>query len=228
MDWWVGFSQCWPPGQGGCVVWWDAWAAIGAFAAVITTAVLGVVTYRLGKAANVASKLAVSLASKEAQRQLARDRKERILLLMQVTPEISANRERINALHAHLSKEESEGFFLADVAYRKEFMEDMGQVAFPLTEKLADRYHYLDDQTGPRLVRGMGLFVSLHNNYRALLNEQPVEELAKAHKLLLAVLPRIAADLEVVRVACGAAVRECGVDNPRIADAAPREDGVEP
>lgn len=228
MNWWLGFSQCWPPGQNGCVVWWDAWAAMGALAAVITTAVLGVVTYRLGKAANVASQLAVSLASKESERQLARDRKERILLLMQITGEISTNRERLNALHAHLSEKESEGYFVADLAYRKDFMENMGLVAFPVTEKLADRYHYLDDLTGPRLVRAIGLFASMRNNYEILLNEQPVAELVKAHKLLVLVLPRIADDLEVVRLACASAVRECKVDDARIAGAALREGGVEP
>lgn len=228
MDWWFGFSQCWPPGQDGCVVWWDAWAALGAMAAVITTAVLGVVTYRLGKAANVASQLAVSLASQESQRQLARDRKERILLLIQITGEISTNRERVNALHAHLSQMESEGYFAADVGYRKDFMENMGLVAFPITEKLADRYHYLDDLTGTKLVRAMGLFASMRNNYEVLLNEQPVEELVRAHGLLRLVLPRIAEDLEAVRLACAGAVRECGVDDAGIAGAALRQAGVGP
>lgn len=34
MRWWNAFSTCWPPGQNGCVVWWDAWAAIGTLLAV--------------------------------------------------------------------------------------------------------------------------------------------------------------------------------------------------
>ncbi|MNN00014.1 hypothetical protein D3C81_1125970 [compost metagenome] len=35
MSLWNAFSTCWPPGQGGCVVWWDAWAAIGTTAGVL-------------------------------------------------------------------------------------------------------------------------------------------------------------------------------------------------
>ncbi|MBH1404540.1 hypothetical protein I5U28_03185 [Stenotrophomonas maltophilia] len=35
MSWWNGLSTCWPPGEGDCVVWWDAWAAIGTVGAVI-------------------------------------------------------------------------------------------------------------------------------------------------------------------------------------------------
>jgi hypothetical protein len=34
MSWLKAFSTCWPPGQDGCVVWWDAWAAIGTVLAV--------------------------------------------------------------------------------------------------------------------------------------------------------------------------------------------------
>lgn len=34
MSWFKAFSTCWPPGEGGCVVWWDAWAAIGTVLAV--------------------------------------------------------------------------------------------------------------------------------------------------------------------------------------------------
>lgn len=227
MDWWFGFSQCWPPGQDGCVVWWDAWAAVGAWAAVITTALLGFVTYRLGKTANDASQLAVSLASQETKRQLARDRKERILLLIQITGEISTNRERVKELHAHLSRMESEGYFAASVAYRKDVMENMGLIAFPITENLADRYHYLDDLTGTKLVRAMGLLASTRSNYEVLLNEQPVDELVRAHGLLRMVLPRIAEDLEAVRLACAGAVRECGVDDAGFGGAALRQAGVE-
>lgn len=220
MDWWLGFSQCWTPGRDGCVVWWDAWAAAGALAAVITTAVLGVVTYRLGRAANEASQLAVSLAGQESHRQRARDRKERILLLLQITGEISTNLDRVNALHAHLSEQESEGYFAANRAYRKDIVENMALITFPLTEKLADRYHYLDDVTGPKLVRAIGLYDSMRNNSETLLDGQSIPDLVGAHELLCLLLPRISHDLEVVRAAAAAAVRECGIDDARIAAAA--------
>lgn len=41
MSWWNAISTCWPPGQGGCVVWWDAWAAVGTISAAIAAVWLG-------------------------------------------------------------------------------------------------------------------------------------------------------------------------------------------
>lgn len=35
MSWWNAVSTCWPPGQDGCVVWWDAWAAMGTMVGVL-------------------------------------------------------------------------------------------------------------------------------------------------------------------------------------------------
>lgn len=35
MSWWNAFSTCWPPGQDGCVIWWDAWAAMGTMIGVL-------------------------------------------------------------------------------------------------------------------------------------------------------------------------------------------------
>ena len=43
MSWWNAVSTCWPPGQGGCVVWWDAWAAIGTVLAVAVALSLAVI-----------------------------------------------------------------------------------------------------------------------------------------------------------------------------------------
>ncbi|MDY0978892.1 hypothetical protein [Stenotrophomonas sp. CFBP8994] len=41
MSFWNAFSTCWPPGQGGCVVWWDAWAAVGTIGAAVIALWLG-------------------------------------------------------------------------------------------------------------------------------------------------------------------------------------------
>lgn len=40
MSWVEGFSTCSQLGVDGCVVWWDAWAAIGTIAAVVTALAL--------------------------------------------------------------------------------------------------------------------------------------------------------------------------------------------
>lgn len=41
MSWWNAFNTCWPPGESGCVVWWDAWAAIGTICATLAAVALG-------------------------------------------------------------------------------------------------------------------------------------------------------------------------------------------
>ncbi|WP_143062945.1 hypothetical protein [Stenotrophomonas indicatrix] len=45
MSWWKAFSTCWPPGQDGCVVWWDAWAAVGTVLAVVVALGLALVEH---------------------------------------------------------------------------------------------------------------------------------------------------------------------------------------
>jgi len=41
MSWLNALSTCWTPGQGGCVVWWDAWAAVGTICATMAAVCLG-------------------------------------------------------------------------------------------------------------------------------------------------------------------------------------------
>lgn len=41
MSWWNAFSTCSPPGVGECVVWWDAWAAVGTISAALIALWLG-------------------------------------------------------------------------------------------------------------------------------------------------------------------------------------------
>lgn len=41
MSWWNAVSTCWPPGEAGCVVWWDAWAALGTIGAAMAAVTLG-------------------------------------------------------------------------------------------------------------------------------------------------------------------------------------------
>lgn len=227
MSRWDGVFRCEKLGVEDCVVWWDAVGAMGTLVAIVTTAILGYVTYRLGKTANSASQLAVRLAGEEAIRQAARDKKERILLLVQITGEVTTNRGRILELHEHLAEPDSQARFVENSAYRADFMERMSRVSFPLVERLADRYHYLDGKTGPTLIRAVGMFATMQGSYLILLDEQPEGELRSAHALLFTMLPIIADDLEVVRLACSDAIRESGIDDARIARLALQVSGAE-
>lgn len=40
QQWWHGISPCMELGVGDCVVWWDAWAAVGTISAVVTALAL--------------------------------------------------------------------------------------------------------------------------------------------------------------------------------------------
>lgn len=46
MSWWNAVSTCWPPGQGDCVVWWDAWAAVGTIGAAVIALWFGLAPVR--------------------------------------------------------------------------------------------------------------------------------------------------------------------------------------
>lgn len=63
MSLWSGISPCMNLGVDGCVVWWEAWAAIAAGGAALVTGVLGYVTYRLAVATTEATKTSVKLAA---------------------------------------------------------------------------------------------------------------------------------------------------------------------
>lgn len=82
MQWSDGVFRCSPLGIDDCVVWWDAVAAIGSIIGVVATVILGVFTYRLGVAANRASKMALRL-SENADAVRARDRQREADVIMQ-------------------------------------------------------------------------------------------------------------------------------------------------
>lgn len=224
MSMWEGVSRCWPPGTDGCVIWWDAWvvfySALGAgiaALAVLATVFLGTMTLRLGQAANAASAAAVKIADEEARRQRRRDKKERTLVLVQINAEVLRNREQIVKLYTKVTQPQAVQSFSLNTNFRESLLEDILKIEFPITEKLTDRLHYLDDIVGPTLVRCIGVLGSTAQSLRAQV-PQVVTENYKDHLLLLQCsLGVLVEDLGTVRAACSSEIARSQIDAKRIA-----------
>jgi len=197
----------------------------GAIAAVLSTSVLIVFTYRLGRAANRASHTAVEIAHAESRRQAFRDAKERVLVLMQITGEVSTKREHILDIVRHLGEDGSEAYFLVNQHYREDVFGHIARINFPLTVALTDRVHYLESKVGGSLVRAVGLFRTIQENYLEEREGVTQEEWGEVFRLLGLTLPAVAADLALVQNACKLAVAELGLENYDLAKAAVREPG---
>lgn len=227
MDFLDALSTCWWLGKA-CLPKWEAWAALASIAAVVTTGILGVVTYRLGKAANRASTLAVALAGRQAQEEDFRGHTERLLVLLQVAAEVISNMTFLQELVRQLSEQTSEGYFVVNRDYRGEVVRDLAQITFPVSMGLMDRLHYLDRGTSSRLVRAIGLLRTIGDSFSKVYVDPSPDELRQAHVQLHRNLPLAVADLAVVRQACEAAVRELGISDAAVvraamADVAPSE-----
>lgn len=216
MDFLNALSECWWLGQQ-CVPSWNAWAGFGALASVATTGILGMFTYRLGKAANRASDLAVELAANEYKRQEQRDSREQVLVLMQIAGEITTNRKKVLEIIEHLSAVGSQAYLMVSREYRADLLANLKKISFPLTADVTDRLHYLDSLVGATLVRATAMFSSIQAPFLAELENLEEEERRQAHEILTFTLSLIAEDLELVRLACEAAIKQVGIDDARVA-----------
>jgi len=171
MDFLEALSVCWWLGQE-CVPKWEAWAAVAGIAAVVTTGSLGVLTYRLGKAANRASNLAVALAGRQAKDQEFRGHTERLLVLLQVAAEVITNANYLQEIMQLLSEEGSEAYFVVNAEYRGDVARCLAKVSFPMSTTLMDRLHYLDRGTSSRLVRANALLRTISESFSTL-SESP-------------------------------------------------------
>ncbi|WP_282254121.1 hypothetical protein [Stenotrophomonas sp. PS02299] len=229
LDWslvttlWSGISPCMNPGQGDCVVWWDAWAAAGAWAAfavawvgVGVAAVSAYFVWRLGDEANRASNLAVSIARSEADRQRERDRKERMLLFFQLNDEVSRNIKKIASLQVKLTDISGSQRFVREYIFRSEVIGDLAKIEFPTVDLLVDRLHYLHATEGPALARSAGMIRSLNREYEAGISPVNEENLILHRAAICIVLDAMIEDLTVIQAGYKEAVADSGIDNAMI------------
>ncbi|PZT26654.1 hypothetical protein A7X93_17960 [Stenotrophomonas maltophilia] len=203
-------SQCWWLGKS-CVPDWDAWAVAAGVAAVVTTAVLGVVTYRLGKAANSASAAAVQIAGFQADKQAYREESERLLVLVQIIAEVSSNAGLLGHLLGLLSQEHSEAVFVTDKAFHNGIFGRLNKLSFPSLERVRDRLHYLDRKTAACYVRAIGMFELLQSGDKHRDGTETQDDLRTGFRALRATIPWVIEDLRVVEAEGIAAVNGLGL-----------------
>lgn len=102
MSLWSGFSPCMNLGVDGCVVWWEAWAAVAAGGAALVTGVLGYVTYRLAVATTEATKTSVELAAAVKRTDEERRVREAQLLGRLIFPEVVQSAQHYKKLSDEL------------------------------------------------------------------------------------------------------------------------------
>ncbi|WP_448129930.1 hypothetical protein [Stenotrophomonas rhizophila] len=215
VDFFDAFSSCWWLSQT-CLPKWEAWSVAAGVAAVVTTAILGFVTYRLGKAANRASAVAVKIASSQAEKQAYRDESERLLVLMQITAEVSSNAGLLSHLLGLLNHPGCEVAFVSNKSYQDRIFGRLNKLSFPSTEQVKDRLHYLDRATGASLVRAVGMFQLLQSSDRHRDGTETEDELRAGLSAMRATIPLIVADLQRVEAECVAAVHRLGLNKEQL------------
>jgi len=202
-----GVSQCWWLSKT-CVVNWNAWSAAGAIAAVVTTGVLGVFTYRLGKAANRASDIAVKIASSQANKQADRDETERLLVLVHIVAQVSANAGLLTHLIGLLNEPNAVEVFVQNKDFRDRVFGRLNKVSFSSVRNVEQRLHLLGRATSGRLARAVGLFELIQSSDKYRDGTETDDELRSGHGVILATLPLIVGDLRTVEAECANAVKE--------------------
>lgn len=104
MSVWSGISPCMNLGVDGCVVWWEAWAAIAAGIAAAVTGVLGYMTFRLGVATTSATRTSVEIAAAVKRRDDELKVREMQFLGRLIFPEIVQNAVHYKKLSVELSQ----------------------------------------------------------------------------------------------------------------------------
>jgi len=190
IDWgflttlWTGVSPCMTPGQGDCVVWWDAWAVVvGGSAVAIAVAALivawvgiGVTTasafavWKLGVTANYASAEATRIAKQQHDAEMKlREENARIIGRLLLN-EVSQVPIRVAAIyracvaaiawdgHAKIVKENALRFMLQETA----------DTLFPGAEAVEARIHVLPDGLGADLATLIGAGRTLNDISRRM------------------------------------------------------------
>ncbi|MBN4936493.1 hypothetical protein JY409_00255 [Stenotrophomonas maltophilia] len=106
MSLWSGISPCMNLGVDGCVVWWEAWAAIAAGIAAAVTGVLGYMTFRLGVATTNATKASVDVAAAVKRRDDELRAREVQFLGRLIFPEVTEGAVHFKKLLGELTRPE--------------------------------------------------------------------------------------------------------------------------
>lgn len=211
MSWMDGISRCSPLGAH-CVVWWEAWAVVAAVIGVAATLFVGLMTLRLGKAANAASKAALEISLADAKLRIQRDRDERLILLMRMHPEVKFAVNNLERLCEKIGPEpgpeilESHPPPILSGIYQV-----LDAIAFPEYGAVGDRLYILGNPLAARLARGVKLYEVVRFAVRSQSRPEDMIFPSNLASALRIELPPVLEDLRVVNAECEAAEEELGL-----------------
>lgn len=174
MSWWKAFSTCWPPGQDGCVVWWDAWAASGAMVAagiafvalavawinIGVTAASAIAVWRLGAEANRLARAPSEAIQEEAKR-------ERTVILSALYGELLNVASAAEAWHELMIAFGIEHMLDNDES-RKNAANSLQEIDMPMTKSVIGRLHVLPAAESSALAQCLGVISLLHMSISAM------------------------------------------------------------
>ncbi|HEL5038937.1 TPA: hypothetical protein UOA93_000682 [Stenotrophomonas maltophilia] len=215
MEFLDALSPCWLLGQN-CVPRWEAWAVVlaavaveVAYLAIGATVFLGLMTLKLGQAANRATAAALAVAEGEANARQIAEENERLMILCAITPEVSF--AETNA-HRAIETLQIWGWskFSKTTDMQQWAFESANFFSFPVCESYKDRIHLLGQPFASKLVRAIGIGRTLKSFEFDYVQGRP--EHRNAHfDLLIARLQAIELDVSEVSAECVRAGEAAGI-----------------
>lgn len=206
MTWWSAFNTCWPPGQDGCVIWWNAWsvviagvAAVIAVYGLVVTAASAVAVFWLGKQAN-------AIANSAYEIDAASRRREGQFILIYLYSEILDAHSSVVAWLAH-SERVRRVFLQLDDDQRLEVLKILQDVEMPKSEGIFDRLHVLEPEIGAHFARVLGTVRLLKLTKAPMLRLQNDAEGAIRLSKMIGNIEELAKDVEAVYLAASRAMR---------------------
>ncbi|MGX9721389.1 hypothetical protein [Stenotrophomonas acidaminiphila] len=217
------------PGVGDCVVWWEAWAAVGAlisaffaiFAvyvavmAMLATIFLGYMTWKLGKAANKIGESAVVIAKKESQAREDLAVIESTLILIRIQTEVAMVADRAAAIAESLAPTMLANL-LNDAESRSIMRTGLALLKLPTVGGLTERLHVLDAPISGCLARALGVCDTLHIEWEDIEGETSHDAIKAVWNALPRRLQLLEFDLNKVRRACITAVQKLNINPPEL------------
>ncbi|WP_459048019.1 hypothetical protein [Stenotrophomonas sp. PSU_St99] len=208
MEFLDALSSCWFLGKT-CKPEWNAWAVGVAALGIAATVFLGVMTLRLGKAANRATAAALALAQAEAKAREVAESNERQLILASITAEVSLAESKAGRAVEALEAWGWENF--AGDAYKQRWaFEGMRVFLFPVCESFKDRLHLLGQPLASRLVRAIGFGQNLStfefDYVNCAMEDRPLQ-----FELMIVRLKAIKQDLGAVSEECRTSSEKAGI-----------------
>ncbi|WP_185807203.1 hypothetical protein [Stenotrophomonas maltophilia] len=225
MEFLDALSPCWSLGPN-CVPRWEAWAVVVAavavevaYLAIGATVFLGLMTLKLGQAANRATAAALAVAEGEANARQVAEENERLMILSAITPEISFAETKA---HRAIDTLQIWGWskFSKSEKMQQWAFESANYFSFPVCESYKDRIHLLGQPFASKLVRAIGIGRTLKSFEFDYTQGRPEDRNAHFF-LLIARLQAIELDASEVSAECVRAGEAAGI-RIRVGDIDPK------